>query len=174
MRTVRGKVLKYGDNINTDDIMNNAHTALVGSLPQDIGRYCLLNYDPTFVQRAKPGDVLVAGRNFGCGSSKPAALALLGAGIQCVVAVSFSRLFFRNAINLGLLPIESAECAAMLSEGDQVEIDGVHGLLRNLTSGETCPLPAYPPMIDDMIACGGIVGWIRAGHSFEDEGGRAQ
>lgn len=159
--TVRGKAMKYGDNINTDLIMNNAHAAQAGPDWKAIGKYCLHNLDPTFVQRAKQGDVLVAGRNFGCGSSKPAAIALIGAGIACVIAKSFSRLFFRNCINLGLLPVESEELADAIQEGDLLEIDQENGFCANLTQGWRRPLPAYPPLIRELIESGGLARWVK-------------
>ena len=158
---IKGKVMKYGDNINTDLIMNNAHAAQAGPEWKAIGRHCLYNLDPTFFQRVEQGDILVAGKNFGCGSSKPAAIALIGAGIECVIAKSFSRLFFRNCINLGLLPVESRELAEAVQEGDRLIIDRENGSLENLTQGWRKPLPDYPPLIRELIESGGLAKWVK-------------
>lgn len=158
---IEGKAMKYGDNINTDLIMNNAHAVLTGPEWKAIGKYCLYNLDPTFVERVVQGDVLVAGRNFGCGSSKPAAISLIGAGIECVIAKSFSRLFFRNCINLGLLPVESAELADTIQEGDRLQIDLSGNFCINVTQEWHKPLPTYPHLIRELIESGGIANWIK-------------
>jgi 3-isopropylmalate dehydratase small subunit len=161
MKTIRGKVLKYGDNINTDLIMNNAHAAAAGPEWKAIGRYCLRNLDPAFAERVEQGDILIAGKNFGCGSSKPAAIALIGAGIECVIAESFSRLFFRNCINLGLLPVQSETLAQRIQEADRLEIDPRQGICRNLTRDWQEALPKYPPLICELIEAGGLSKWIK-------------
>ena len=161
MKKVTGKVIKYGDNINTDTIMNNAHSVIAGPEWKEIGRYCLYNLDPTFYERVEQGDILVAGKNFGCGSSKPAAIALIGAGIEAVIAKSFSRLFFRNCINLGLLPIQSESLAERINEGDKLEIDLSEGICKNLSQGWQDKLPSYPPLIRELIEAGGLGKWIK-------------
>jgi 3-isopropylmalate/(R)-2-methylmalate dehydratase small subunit len=141
--------------------MNNAHAVLAGSDWKALGRYCLYNLDPTFVDRVIQGDILVAGNNFGCGSSKPAAIALIGAGIECVIAKSFSRLFFRNCINLGLLPVQSGTLVQKINDGDRLEIDLAGGNCRNLSQGWEETLPDYPPLIRELIDAGGLGKWIK-------------
>jgi 3-isopropylmalate/(R)-2-methylmalate dehydratase small subunit len=158
MRPVKGRCLKYGDNINTDLIIQNAHLNL--DIKQ-MGRFCLANLDATFAGRVSQGDILVAGRNFGCGSAKPAQLALLGAGIECVIAKSFARIFFRNAINAGLLPIESGVLADSVADGDRLEIDFSKGVCLNVTQNKRLELPRYPALIERIIECGGIVNMVK-------------
>jgi 3-isopropylmalate/(R)-2-methylmalate dehydratase small subunit len=161
MKKISGKAMKYGDNINTDLIMNNAHAAMAGPDWRAIGRYCLYNLDPTFVERVEQGDILIAGSNFGCGSSKPATISLIGAGIEAVIAKSFSRLFFRNCINSGLLPIQSESLADRINDGERLEIDPVSGYCRNLTRNWQEALPPYPPLIQELIDAGGLAKWIK-------------
>ena len=161
MKKIAGKVIKYGDNINTDLIINNAHSVIAGPEWKAIGRYCLYNLDPTFIERVEQGDILVAGKNFGCGSSKPAAIALIGAGIEAVIAKSFSRLFFRNCINLGLLPIQSEILADRVSESDRLVIDLSEGICENLSQGWQESLPVYPPLIMELVEAGGLGKWIK-------------
>ena len=158
---IKGKAIKVGDHINTDLIMNNADAAQAGSDIKELGKICLRNVDPTFAARAQEGDVLVAGKNFGCGSAKPAAIALLGAGIRCVVAHSFSRLFFRNCINMGLFPVESAEMSMAIQEGDLLEIEMDAQLCRNITQKTEYRLPDLPPLIRDMVQSGGIANRLK-------------
>jgi 3-isopropylmalate/(R)-2-methylmalate dehydratase small subunit len=134
---------------------------MAGSDWKAIGRYCLYNLDPTFVERVQQGDIVVGGKNFGCGSSKPAAIALIGAGIECVIAESFSRLFFRNCINLGLLPVQSETLAKKIQEGDRLEVDLEAGRCRDLTQGWQDALPPYPPLIRELIESGGLGKWIK-------------
>ena len=161
MKNINGKALKYGDNINTDLIINNAHSVIAGPEWKDIGRYCLYNLDPSFYERVEHGDVVIAGKNFGCGSSKPAAIALIGAGIEAVIAKSFSRLFFRNCINLGLLPIQSESLAELINEGDKLEIDLSSGICKNLSQEWQKTIPSYPPLIKELIESGGLGKWLK-------------
>lgn len=159
-----GNAIKYDqDNINTDDIMNNKYLAKYDMNAEKLGKYCLFHFDPTFVKRVKEGDILVAGYNFGCGSSKPAGIALIGAGVRVILAKSFSRLFFRNALNLGMLPIESIELVEKISDGDKLTIDLNRKRIFNETKQQEYNIPEYPDFIWEIIESGGIIGWIQKG-----------
>ncbi|MDI6791082.1 MAG: 3-isopropylmalate dehydratase small subunit, partial [Thermodesulfobacteriota bacterium] len=121
-----GKVWKFGDNIDTDVIIPARHLTTFD--PKELARHCMEDKDPSFAQKVKPGDIIVAGRNFGCGSSREhAPIALKGCGLSCVVARSFARIFFRNAFNMGLLIFECPEVVDVVEEGDTMEIDAVSG-----------------------------------------------
>lgn len=171
MMKLSGDVIKYDrDNINTDEIMNNEYLAKYDMDAEQLGKYCLIHYDPTFVERVKKGDILVAGYNFGCGSSKPAGLALMGAGVSVIVAKSFSRLFFRNALNLGVLPIESVKLAEETSDGDRLTIDLQEKRIRNETQKRDYAVPVYPYFIWEIIEHGGIIGWMqKSGGGFHEK-----
>lgn len=158
MKPMEGNVFKFGDHINTDLIIPTAH--LSGD-NKEMGKYCMKDLDPTFAKNARQGDIVVAGVNFGCGSTKSGAGALLGAGIVCVVAKSFGRIFFRNAINAGLLVIESEAFVNATEAGQRARIDFESGLLTNLTTGQTFQMPVYPELIRDIIASGGIIELVK-------------
>ncbi|MBE3590707.1 MAG: 3-isopropylmalate dehydratase small subunit [Firmicutes bacterium] len=152
---------KYGDNVDTDVIIP-ARYLLTGD-PAVLAQHCLENLDPRFVPEHRPGDVIVAGRNFGCGSSREhAPLAIKGAGVACVIAASFARIFFRNAINIGLPVYESPEAAAGIQTGDEVELDEAAGRIRNLTRGESYPFRPLPPFIQEIVRAGGLMARLRA------------
>ncbi|NLM26641.1 MAG: 3-isopropylmalate dehydratase small subunit [Clostridiaceae bacterium] len=158
MKPIEGTVFKYGDHINTDLIIQTAH---LSDDRNEMGKYCLVNLDPNFPKNVKQGDILVAGYNFGCGSTKAASQALLGAGIVCVVAKSFGRIFFRNAINSGLLVIESKEFVDSIETNERARIDFDNGYCENLYNGVRIPIPPYPPFIKKIIECGGIINMIK-------------
>lgn len=157
---IRGKIIKYGDNVNTDEII--PATYLVTVDPQKLGEHCMEGIDKDFVKKVKASPVVVAGRNFGCGSSREhAPLALKGAGVKCVVASSFARIFFRNAINIGLPIIESRECAENCQEKDLLEIDTDKGIIRNITQDKVFSICPYPEFIQKFIEEGGIDSWVK-------------
>lgn len=158
MLLIKGKTFKYGDNINTDLIIQNTY---MSSDAKQMGRFCLINLDATFPLRVSQGDIVVGGDNFGCGSAKPASLALLGAGIECVIAKSFGRIFFRNAINSGLLPIESEEIVNSIQDGDEIEINFKQRTCYNHAKNLTLALPHYPELIEKIIQCGGIINMVK-------------
>jgi 3-isopropylmalate/(R)-2-methylmalate dehydratase small subunit len=151
-----GKVWKYGDNIDTDVIIPARYLNV--STAQELARHCLEDLDATFAGEVQPGDVIVAGENFGCGSSREhAPLAIRGAGVSCVVARSFARIFYRNAINVGLPILESPAAVAEAENGHQLEIDLEGGQVHNLTTGQTYQAELYPPFMMDIIRAGGLV-----------------
>jgi 3-isopropylmalate/(R)-2-methylmalate dehydratase small subunit len=156
---LKGGVLKYGDDINTDVIIPTKFGASID--PDYLGRHCLYNLDENFYSKRRPGDILVAGRNFGCGSSRETApLAIKGAQISCVVAKSFARIFFRNAINIGLPLIENSDIAEDAENGDILEIDFERSICRNMSKSREYKLNAYPELIRRIFACGGLINYI--------------
>lgn len=157
---VRGKAHKVGDHIDTDLIIAGRY--LVTTDPQALGQHLFEDLDPGLRQRMQPGDVLVAGENFGQGSSREhAPLALVGAGIQVVVAASYARIFYRNAFNNGLLLLECPEASRQVQDGDELEIDPQSGQIRNLTRGEVYQARPIPPFMQELTRVGGIIPYVR-------------
>jgi 3-isopropylmalate/(R)-2-methylmalate dehydratase small subunit len=157
---LRGKAWVYGNDVDTDVIIPARY--LVTSDPEELGRHCMEDLDPEFIKKMRPGDVVVGGENFGCGSSREhAPLALKGAGVSCVIAASFARIFFRNAINVGLPIFESSEAVNGISAGDEVEVDPSAGIIKNLSKGETYRATSYPPFLRHLIEVGGLVPYVR-------------
>jgi len=151
-----GKVWKYGDNVDTDAIIPARYLNL--STAEELAPHCMEEVDPTFAGTVRPGDILVAGANFGCGSSREhAPLALKGAGICCVVAKSFARIFFRNAVNIGLPILTCPQAAEGAEAGHRLEVELDTGIIRNLDTGETFQAEAYPPFMLGIIGAGGLV-----------------
>lgn len=151
-----GSVLKYGDHVDTDVIIPARY--LNTSEKQELAAHCMEDLDRSFVQRVKPGDILVAGQNFGCGSSREhAPIAIQASGISLVIAKSFARIFYRNAINIGLAIIECPEAAAGIAEGDTVEADLDSGVIRDLTTGAEYDTVPFPPFVQEIIAHGGLM-----------------
>lgn len=152
----RGKVWKFGDDVDTDTIIPARY--LNTTDPQALAAHCMEGIDPSFPQRVSPGDIVVAGRNFGCGSSREhAPVALKAAGVACVVAVSFARIFFRNAFNMGLPILECPEAAEEASEGDEMEVDLDAGLVVNLTKERRYRAKPVPPFMQELIRDGGLM-----------------
>jgi 3-isopropylmalate dehydratase small subunit len=157
--TLRGKTWKYGDHVDTDAIIPARYLNV--STAEELARHCMEDIDEAFASAVQPGDVLVAGENFGCGSSREhAPLAIKGAGVSAVVARSFARIFFRNAINVGL-PILESPAAAGIEAGHQVEIDLETGRIHNRTTGQTYQSEPYPPFMTAIIRAGGLVPYTR-------------
>lgn len=155
-----GIVHKYGDNINTDVIIPTRYCTTIE--PAQLARYCLAGLDTEFVKKVKSGDVLVAGHNFGCGSSREVApIAIKAAGISCVIARSFARIFYRNAVNMGLLIIESPELVDDCASGDHLEIDTAGRSITNLTRGSRYSFPEGDAVIEAIVAAGGLVPYIK-------------
>ena len=157
---IEGKVWKFGDDVNTDEIIParylNMHT------PEELAEHCMEDADPDFVKKISAGDVIVAGKNFGCGSSREhAPVAIKAAKIAAVVAPSFARIFFRNAINTGLPIIESAEAAADASEGDVLKIDLENSALTNFTQNKTYPITPLPTEVRQIIEKGGLIAYAQ-------------
>jgi 3-isopropylmalate/(R)-2-methylmalate dehydratase small subunit len=156
-----GKAYKYGDNVDTDVIIPARY--LVTADPAELAKHCMEDIDRDFAAGVKPGDIIVAGKNFGCGSSREhAPIAIKGAGVACVIAPTFARIFYRNAFNTGLPILESDEAAARIDAGDEVEADFATGVIRNLTKGESYRAEPFPPFISRLIESGGLVEYVRS------------
>lgn len=157
---IKGKAHKFGDNINTDDII--AAKYLDSQDEKFLGSKCMENIDPDFVKRVSAGDVIVAGRNFGCGSSREhAPWAIRGCGVTAVVAKSFARIFYRNAINIGLPIIELKETDD-IDNSDIIEIDLSAGIIKNLTKNKTYKTSVFPKFLQEIVQFGGLISWIKA------------
>ncbi len=154
-----GKVWKYGDNINTDVIFPGKYTYAIME-PEEMAKHALEDLDPDFARKVKLGDVVVAGRNFGCGSSREQAAACLkAAGAQAIIAKSFARIFFRNAINLGLPVIQSEEIVNQLSSGDSVTIDLKRGKVK--VNEKVLSFPLFPESVTRILAAGGLIPYTK-------------
>jgi 3-isopropylmalate/(R)-2-methylmalate dehydratase small subunit len=160
MQKARGFVHKYGDDINTDVILPGKYLNVTD--PAELASHCMESEDSDFIKKARPGDVIVGGKNFGCGSSREhAPLAIQYAGISCVIADSFGRIFFRNAINIGLPILECPEAAEGICEGDEVTVDFDTGRITNHTKNCEYQAAPFPPFMQALIACGGLVNYSR-------------
>ena len=156
---IKGKVHKFGDVINTDDII--AAKYLVSTDDQELGKHCLESIRPDFVAGVQQGDIIVAGKNFGCGSSREhAPLAIKGCGIQAVIARSFAAIFFRNAINIGL-PFLESEAADKIQDGDTLEIDLSSGIIKNLTRNQAYNTAPFPEFLQQIVGQGGLMNYIK-------------
>jgi 3-isopropylmalate/(R)-2-methylmalate dehydratase small subunit len=153
---LKGKVHKYGANVDTDAIIPARYLSL--SEPGELAQHCMEDIDSEFLNRVKPGDIIVADTNFGCGSSREhAPLAIKAAGISCVIAKSFARIFFRNAINIGLPLLECIEAVDGTKTGDILEVNLITGEIRNITRDKTFTAKAYPDFMMEIINAGGLV-----------------
>lgn len=162
MKAAKGTVFKYGDNVDTDVIIPARH--LNTSDPEELAKHCMEDIDREFVKKVKAGDVIVATKNFGCGSSREhAPIAIKAAGVSCVIAETFARIFYRNAINIGLPIVECQEAAREIEAQDEVEVDFDTGLITNLTKGRTYQGQAFPEFMQKIIDCGGLVNYINEG-----------
>ena len=158
------KVFVYGNNVDTDAIIPARY--LTTSNPTALAIHCMQDIDPDFSRTVTPGDIVVAGRNFGCGSSREhAPLALKASGVACVIADSFARIFYRNAVNIGLPVMEDPETAAGIHPGDKIDADTQRGLVNNLTTGEIYQTKTPPPFIRDIIRAGGLLQRLAARNS---------
>ena len=152
----KGRAFKFGDDINTDDII--AAKYLNTTDKAELASHCMEHVDKDFIKKMKPGDIMVAGRNFGCGSSREhAPVAIKAAGVSCVIAESFARIFFRNSINIGLPIIESKEASARIRNKDVVRVDTKSGVIKNLTRKENYKIEKYPPLMQKIFASGGLM-----------------
>lgn len=159
---ITGKVIKYGDNIDTDVIIPARY--LNTSDPAELAKYCMEDLDNTFAQWVQKGDILAAGKNFGCGSSREhAPIAIKASGISCIIAHTFARIFYRNAINIGLPIIECPEAAQAAQEGDTLAVDFAGGKIENITRGLTYEIPPFPPFMQEIMDADGLVNYIRTG-----------
>jgi 3-isopropylmalate/(R)-2-methylmalate dehydratase small subunit len=157
---LRGHVHKYGADVNTDVIIPARY--LNTTDPQELAQHCMEDEDPEFVSRVRPGDIIVAGTNFGCGSSREhAPIAIKAAGVSCVIARSFARIFYRNAINLALPVLECEEAVAGSEAGDELEVDLESGAIRNLTRGTAFQAKPFPEFMLELLQAGGLVEYTR-------------
>ncbi|MBP3509768.1 3-isopropylmalate dehydratase small subunit [Oscillibacter sp.] len=158
---VKGFVHKYGDHVDTDVIIPACH--LNTQSHKELAAHCMEDIDAEFVHKVKEGDIMVAGANFGCGSSREhAPIAIKASGISCVIAASFARIFYRNAINIGLPILECPAASRGIESGDEVEVDFDTGIITNVTKNETYQAEPFPPFIKDMIAKGGLMASLKA------------
>ena len=159
-----GKVHKYGDNVDTDVIIPARH--LNTSDHKELASHCMEDIDTEFVKKVKRGDIMVGGENFGCGSSREhAPIAIKASGIDCVIAKTFARIFYRNAINIGLPILECPEASEKIQDGDEVSIDFDSGVITNETKGETYQALPFPDFIKDIMAKGGQIAQISGKNS---------
>ena len=157
---LKGKVHKYGKNVDTDAIIPARYLNM--SEPDELAEHCMEDIDIDFVNRVEPGDIIVATTNFGCGSSREhAPLAIKASGVSCVIAATFARIFFRNAINIGLPLLECAGAADNTGAGDTLEVDLASGEIKNLTSGKTFTAEPYPEFMSELIDAGGLIEYTK-------------
>ena len=154
-----GTVHRYGDNVDTDVIIPARY--LNTSSHAELAAHCMEDIDKDFVKNVKQGDIIVAGRNFGCGSSREhATIAIKASGVSCVIACSFARIFFRNSINIGLPILECEDAAKEIAGGDEVAVDFDTGAIKDVTTGKTYQAQPYPPFLQNIIAKGGLLNSI--------------
>ena len=158
---VSGKTHKYGDNVDTDVIIPARYLNTPDA--QELAKHCMEDIDAGFAARVRPGEIMVAGRNFGCGSSREhAPLAIKACGVACVIAATFARIFYRNALNIGLPILECPEAAAAIKAGDTVSVDLDTGVITDETTGQTFRGEPFPPFMQELIAAGGLAAYRRA------------
>ncbi len=161
MNNAKGTVFKYGDNVDTDVIIPARY--LNSSDPAELATHCMEDIDKDFIKKVKKGDIIVAEKNFGCGSSREhAPIAIKAAGVSCVIAQTFARIFYRNAINIGLPIIECPEASRGIEAGDQVEVNFETGIITNLTKGTTFKGQAFPEFMQRIIASEGLINYINS------------
>ena len=158
---MKGQAHVFGDDVNTDEIIPARYLNRID--PEFLAKHCLEGADPEFTRKAAAGDILVAGENFGCGSSREhAPIAIKAAGISCVIARSFARIFFRNAINIGLPIITCPDAVADIRPGDEIEVDLAEGRLANLTTGHAFTFSPFTKEIQEIIAAGGLMAFVKS------------
>ncbi len=158
--SIRGKIWKFGNNVDTDAIIPARY--LNTSDPAELARHCMEDADPDFVRKITAGDIILAGKNFGCGSSREhAPIAIKGARVGLIVAESFARIFYRNAFNVGLPILESAQAAAEIPEGNDVEVDIETGVIIDHTTQKQYQANAVPPFMRELLSAGGLVAYVR-------------
>lgn len=158
---VTGKVFKYGDNVDTDVIIPARY--LNAPSPEELAKHCMEDIDASFATTVKPGDIMVGGANFGCGSSREhAPISIRACGVRCVIASSFARIFYRNAINIGFPILECPEAAAAIQNGDTVSVDFATGKIVDETTGETFQAVALPPFIEKIVEHNGLLPYLKA------------
>lgn len=157
---LEGKVYKYGDNVDTDAIIPARYLSTAEAAV--LAAHCMEDIDADFAAKVQPGDMIVAGKNFGCGSSREhAPLAIKAAGISCVIAADFARIFFRNALNIGLPIAQSAAAAVAIADGDELRVDMAAGIIENLSKKENYSITPLPDFMQELIAAGGLVPYTK-------------
>jgi len=157
---IKGRVFKYGDNVDTDVIIPARYLNITDKA--ELAFHCMEDIDGDFVKMVKPGDIIAAGKNFGCGSSREhAPLVIKLSGINCIIAESFARIFFRNAINIGLPILECADAARDMENGDRVEADIKTGRITNITKGRTYQAESFPEFMQDIMKAEGLINYVR-------------
>ena len=155
-----GKVYKYGDNVDTDVIIPARY--LNAPSPDELAKHCMEDIDASFATKVQPGDIIVGGANFGCGSSREhAPIAIRACGVRCVIAASFARIFYRNSIDIGLPIIECPAAAAAIADGDEVSVDMDSGVICDVTTGKTFTAAPLPPFVQEIVSCGGIANYVK-------------
>ncbi len=167
MNNAHGTVFKYGDNVDTDVIIPARYLNSFDA--KELASHAMVDIDPTFTKRVKEGDIIVARKNFGCGSSREhAPLALKSAGVACVIADSFARIFYRNAINIGFAIMECPEAAAAINDGDEVKVDYTTGTITDVTTGQTFQAQPFPEFMQKIINAGGLVNYVNGKKSVNE------
>jgi len=157
---IRGRVWRFGNDIDTDVIIPARY--LITSEPRELAKHVMEGIDRDFPGKVRAGDIIVAGKNFGCGSSREhAPIAIKASGVQAVVAKSFARIFYRNAFNIGLPIFESVEASGKIREDDKIEIDADKGIIKDLTTGEEYEANPIPSFMQELIEAGGLVEWTK-------------
>lgn len=161
MESARGTVFKYGDNVDTDVIIPARYLAT--SEPSELAKHCMEDIDKDFIKNVKKGDIIVADKNFGCGSSREhAPIAIKAAGVSCVIAKTFARIFYRNSINIGLPIVECPAAADAIKAGDTVSVNFDTGVITDETTGESFRGQAFPPFMQGLIDAGGLINYVNA------------
>ena len=157
---IKGRVWRFGSDIDTDRIIPARY--LNTTDPKELAQHCMEDEDPEFAKKVKEGDIIVADKNFGCGSSREhAPIAIKASGVSCVIAKSFARIFYRNAFNTGLPILECPELVDETETGDELEVEISTGTIRNLTKGKTYRAQPIPPFMQELISAGGLMAWIK-------------
>lgn len=157
---MEGTALKFGDDVNTDEIIPARYLNTID--PDELAKHCMEDSDPDFMKKLQPGDFIVAGQNFGCGSSREhAPIAIKSAGISAVIAGTFARIFYRNAINIGLPIVESAQAAEDIDDGDRLKLDLTAGIIENVTKGKQYKALPFPEEMQEIINAGGLMEFIK-------------
>ena len=157
---LKGKVHRYGDNVDTDVIIPARY--LNTSDPDELAAHCMEDIDADFVKKVKPGDIIVADENFGCGSSREhAPISIKASGVSCVIAKTFARIFYRNAINIGLPILQCPEAVDAIKAGEEVEVDTTTGQITNLSTGATFQAMPFPEFMQNLITAGGLINYAR-------------
>jgi 3-isopropylmalate/(R)-2-methylmalate dehydratase small subunit len=156
----KGRTYKFGNDVNTDEIIPARYLNTTNK--EDLAKHCMEDADKNFAKNVRPGDVIVAGKNFGCGSSREhAPVAIKASGVSCVIAESFARIFFRNCINVGLPIVESPEASKSIRNGDVLDVNTVSGVVKNITKKESYKIEKYPSFMQRIIKAGGLINSLR-------------